>query len=67
MGIGTALQAMCFAVVLLGSSNASGKGNPASGSPSTQWSPFELPVGAEPAVVRAEFHLLDVEKINEDD
>lgn len=35
--------------------------------PPSQWSLLELPQGATPVVVKAQFHLLDIERINDDE
>jgi len=66
-GIGAVIIAVCFAVDVLGSSDGSGGHDSASGSSAIQWSLFELPVGATPVFVQAEFHLLDIEKIVDED
>jgi hypothetical protein len=63
----TAFLGVCFAMSGLATQPASGGGSGLSQPGENQWSLLELPKGARPVKVHAEFHLLDIQKINDEE
>jgi hypothetical protein len=65
--LATAILAACCAVSSFGSTSEDLNDAPVSQPSFDQWALLELPYGIRPAAVRAEFHLLDIQKVNDDD
>ncbi len=63
----TALLGACFSVSVLATQPANGGGSGLSQPGENQWSLLDLPNGARPVKVHAEFHLLDIQKINDEE